>query len=479
MMSLTPRWAIVLLLSVGLVAHVEGQRQRQNRGGGSRQPVQTTAHLDVPAHPFDVILGRPTATSVTASVMWYDDTEGFLAYGTQAGKLDARTPSRAFKKGEPAEIVMPGLRPDTRYYYQVQSARTSGGESTFHTARPSGSAFSFTVTADSHLDDRTDPAVYQQTLANALADKPDFHVDLGDTFMTDKHASRENAARQYLAQRYFFGQLAQSVPLLLALGNHDGEKPRGRNGSPDDMAAWANALRTRYFPNPVPGDFYSGNGTRSAAGAFLENYYAWEWGGALFVVLDPFRSGQPRGGQRDNWTTSLGLEQYRWLTRTLEGSKARFRFVFVHNLVGGADDQGRGGAEEAAFYEWGGKNADGTEGFAAHRPGWTMPIHQLFVKHGVSIVFHGHDHFYAKQDLDGIVYQEVPQPGNPGSETAPRSAAEYGYRGGILLGGSGHMRMTVKPDAVTAEYVRVSGPQNGRTNGAGGQVAHSYSVSPR
>lgn len=33
-----------------------------------------------------------------------------------------------------------------------------------------GGTFTFTITADSHLDEHTDPALYQRTLANALAD---------------------------------------------------------------------------------------------------------------------------------------------------------------------------------------------------------------------------------------------------------------------------------------------------------------------
>lgn len=69
------RWYVVALLCVGLVAHVAGQRQ--GRAGGSRQPVQTTSRLAVPARPFDVILGRPTANSVTVSVLWYEDAEAF------------------------------------------------------------------------------------------------------------------------------------------------------------------------------------------------------------------------------------------------------------------------------------------------------------------------------------------------------------------------------------------------------------------
>jgi hypothetical protein len=68
---------------------------------GSRQPVQTSPSNDVPAHPFDVILARPTANSVTLSVLCYEDAEGGIAYGKQAGQLTSTTPRRQFKKGEP------------------------------------------------------------------------------------------------------------------------------------------------------------------------------------------------------------------------------------------------------------------------------------------------------------------------------------------------------------------------------------------
>ncbi|MEI7899780.1 MAG: hypothetical protein WCK89_05975 [bacterium] len=46
--------------------------------------------------------------------------------------------------------------------------------------------FTFTLTADSHLDENTDREMYQRTLAHAAADNPVFHSDLGDTFMTEK-----------------------------------------------------------------------------------------------------------------------------------------------------------------------------------------------------------------------------------------------------------------------------------------------------
>ena len=440
-----------VLLWVVLTASA-AEDQPAHKGGGSRQPVMSSPCNDVPAHPFDLVLGRPTGDSVTLSVLAYQDTEGCIAYGTQRANYTQQTPRRLFMKDEPAELVLGALRPDTQYYYQFRGGGTNSAENSFHTQRPPGGAFTFTITADSHLDEHTSPAVYRQTLANALADAPDFHIDLGDTFMSEKHPSRESAARQYLAQRFYFDQLCRSAPLFLVLGNHDGESPRGRGDATDSLAVWSNAMRKRYFPNPVPDNFYTGDATKHPEAGLLQDYYAWTWGDALFVVLDPFWYTQQQRGQHDNWKRTLGIEQYQWLQRTLENSRAKFNFVFIHHLVGGLDNQCRGGSEAAPFFEWGGRNLDGTDGFKEHRPGWPLPIHQLLVLNHVNIVFHGHDHLYAKQELDGIVYQECPQPGDPKGSTL--SAAEYGYANGVLLGSSGHLRVEVGSQQANVLYIR-------------------------
>ena len=67
------------------------------------------------------------------------------------------------------------------------------------------------------------------------------------------------------------------------------------------------------------------------------------------------------------------------------------------------------------------------------------------------------------QDLDGIVYQLVPQPGHP--KGSSRNAAEYGYKSGVILGGSGHLRVTVAANNAQVDYVRVDK-----------SVAHSYKI---
>jgi len=438
----------------------------------------STFNVTVPAHAVDLILARPEKNSITVSVLAYQDTAGFVAYGTQPGNYTGQTPVQALKKGVPVEVAITSLQPDTGYYYQWCSRSggdallTNSAEYSFHTARAAGSKFVFTLTADAHLDEHTSAAVYCQTLAHIRADKPDFHIDLGNLFMTDKHAGRDEAAAQYLAQRWYLGQIG--TPLFLALGTHDGESSRYDDGTADCLAVWSNLMRKRYFPNPVPDDFYSGNDTPKPHCGVLQNYYAWEWGDALFVVLDPFGNSVQQRGGRDGWAWSLGQEQYKWLEQTLAHSHAKCKFVFIHNLLMG-DPAARGGVEVAMLNEWGGKNADGSDGFAQHRPGWDMPVHQLLVRNHVAVVFKAHDNFFARQELDGVVYQMIPQPSFAGTDRM-RDLAAYGYKRGTFLGNSGHVRVSVSPDKVRVEYVRTYLPEDATAPHPDGEVGFAYEI---
>ncbi len=383
--------------------------------------------------------------------------DAFITYGN-----GLKTDAAKLGPGMPQSLVMGGLKSDTTYSYQL-TYRRSGTEAmqdvvrSFHTQRAASSSFSFVMQADSHLDNNTDVRVYQQTLSNMLADKPDFMIDLGDTTMVDKFGRfYTRSESQYKAQRYYMGRIAHSVPIFMVLGNHDGER-----GSDPEMSDWSLKQRHTYFPNPTDrNDKHS--------------YFAFEWGNALFIGLDPFWSTSKRGAS--GWDMTLGETQYRWLTKTLTSSKAPMRFVFIHHLVGGLGRDVRGGAKPAAYMEWGGQNADGSEGFRQNRPGWEMPIHELFVKNRVNIVFHGHDHLFVKEELDGIIYQEVPQPGHSSGGT--RSAEEYGYTG-VILGSSGHVRVTVNEKEAKVDYVRSIVPGVTRADLENASVEHSYKIKPR
>ncbi|MFN7828997.1 MAG: metallophosphoesterase [Acidobacteriota bacterium] len=443
---------------------------------------QVTLHkTDVPAHPWDIVLARPTDTSVAASLMIYRDATVSIEYGTGRGLYSRQTLPLNFKAGLPAAIELGNLTPNTRYYYRLRISGPAANtdevspEYTFTTARPPGSSFVFAMQADSHLDENTEPAIYARAVENMLADGVDFVVDLGDTFMNDKYSpDYKEAEKQYLAQRYYFGLVGHSAHWFLALGNHDGEQGRYLNGTVDNMTIWSNRLRKSHFPNPVPNSFYTGNTAPDPLAGPIENYFAWQWGDAHFIVLDPFWVTK-RTGQSDGWAWTLGRAQYDWLTRTLAESTSRYKFVFLHHLIGGRDNSQRGGIEAAKYFEWGGHNLTDVNEFAVKRPGWAMPIHQLLVRHRVSAVFHGHDHLYVKQDLDGIVYQEVPQPGYPRFNQA-NSAADYGYVNGTILGSPGHLRVTVTPERARVDLVRPVLPKDETASRRNREIGHSFEI---
>lgn len=305
--------------------------------------------------------------------------------------------------------------------------------------------FSFAIQADSHLDEKTDINLYKQTLQNIVAEKPSLLMDLGDTFMSEKFAKTQPEVEQRdIEAKSYFDSLG-SIPLYLVTGNHDGESGwDGVNGQ-NNILTWARDARLKYFPAT---ETLSGNRVTA-------NYYSFTKGDAQFIILDPFTYSTIKAkGDDDGWNYTLGKTQYDWFKKTLEDSSAKYKFVFIHNLVGGYTKDARGGAEAAKFFEWGGYSPDGSYDFDKNRPGWGKPIQQLMVDNKVTALFHGHDHFYAKQSLDGIIYQLVPQPGTPGNSVG--DAAKYMYTEGTFLPSAGYLRVVVSATKVVVEYLQTS-----------------------
>jgi hypothetical protein len=432
------------------------------------------------------LLARPTDTSITINIVPDETIEYYCEYGTAPGVYSAQTATATATADQPHQVVINGLDPNTRYYYRMQY-RTGGDpwvarpEHSFHTQRARGSTFTFTIISDSHMNGGGgNVSLYEQTLENVAEDNPDFHLDLGDTFWMDGVSTAAVANQRYLAQRQWMGTISHSAAIFVATGNHENEEGWNFDDANSKALLSVNA-RKRYYPSPITDGFYSGNDDTLAAidGDHLrEDYYAWEWGDALFVVIDPFQytmikpySGTAGGEDDDEtvigdrWDWTLGQQQFNWFKQTLEDSDATFKFVFAHHVTGGTYDYVRGGAEAAPYFEWGGQNWDGTWGFNTERPGWgDDPIHQLMIDNGVGAFFHGHDHEYAYEVRDGVVYQLVPQPGNTGYgfnlylESDPYTE--------VVLPSPGHLRVTVSPSQATVDYVATST----------GTVNYSYSI---
>ncbi|MFN9895351.1 MAG: metallophosphoesterase [Acidobacteriota bacterium] len=429
------------------------------------------------------LLGRVTNTSVTINLAPAEPLEFYFEYGAAPKTYPERTTPATATADAPVHTLIDKLQPNTRYYYRLRyrtpgaAAYAEGPERTFHTQRPRGATFRFALQFDPHMDENSDANVYQRTLANQLAAAPDFLIDLGDTFMSDKQQPLNEKAviDRVRLMRTFYDQIGHSVPLFLSLGNHEGEWGRNLNGTPNNVAVWDTLWRKKYYPNPSAGSFFSGDTRVEPFVGLREAYYAFEWGDALFVILDPYWNRPAPPEQSGDWSLTLGRAQYDWLQQTLEASSASFKFVFAHNLIGGRDLNGpmRGGVETAKYLEWGGYQLDDSWGFDRARPGWPMPIHQLLATHNVTAFFHGHDHLYARQELDGVIYQEGPQPSARNFNLGTR-AIDYSYTSGTVLGGTGYLLVEVSPGEVKTQYIQTWLPTQETATRPNGLVADTW-----
>jgi hypothetical protein len=454
--------------------------------------------------------------------------EAFVEYGTAPGQYPDKTTTVKGASGEPFEIAIAPLDANTRYYYRLRSHAPgatpfdAGAEQTFVTQRAAGSTFTFGVQGDSHperANNMYDADLYVRTMTHVRDERPDLYFMLGDDFSIERLIAQQSVSQQtvdavYAQQRPFVGLFTGSTSLFLVIGNHEEAGKVLLDDTATSPPVLAGIARTKFFPLPAPDAFYSGDAEPVEHVGLPRDYYAFTWGDALFVALDFYwhssiqvdaapggrgggaggggggRGGGGRGGAvgggarggnagraaaggngRDLWQVTLGDAQYAWLKKTLETSTARYKFVFAHHVLG----TGRGAIEDADFYEWGGQDRRGVSQFKDKRPNWELPIHQLMVKTGVTIFFQGHDHLFARQEKDGIIYQETPNPAD-NTYTAFNKDA---YLSGDILPNAGHLRVTVSPEDVRVEYVRSYLPTDATAAHKDGEVAFSYTVKPR
>ncbi len=133
---------------------------------------------------YNVLLGRPTATSVTVNGIFDQSGAVYFEYGKTSGNYNSgQTSTLTATSGEPVETVISGLDPDTRYYYRARFQPSgnplwaAGTEYIFQTQRVKNETYKFTITSDSHLGETFSgitPARYEQTTMNIAADNPDF-----------------------------------------------------------------------------------------------------------------------------------------------------------------------------------------------------------------------------------------------------------------------------------------------------------------
>ena len=180
------------------------------------------------------------------------------------------------------EVVIDGLKPETKYFWRVVSQLDTGEElasehASFRTNVKDSSAFSFVLFSDS----QNNPEVWGKVTTLGWLERPNFALHAGDLVDRGGHMP------DWLVDFFPPAQdLMTRVPMYTILGNHE-----------DDDANYY-----RYFHNPPP-----------------EYYYTFNYGNAQFFLVDT------------NRPVSEGSEQYVWLEQELAKSTATWKFVVHHH----------------------------------------------------------------------------------------------------------------------------------------------------
>jgi 3',5'-cyclic AMP phosphodiesterase CpdA len=233
-------------------------------------------------------------------------------------------------------------------------------------------------------DNRSGHEIYSKIVALIVERKPDFVVNTGDMIKAPGNKKEWTA----------FWEMSKPItaPYFLTVGNHDAyAKVRGSEETYKQQV-------------DQPGN---------------ELYYSFTAGNSLFIVLDSYLAGEEK---------KIAGEQLAWLEGVLANSSRKHVFVFLHHPLYTDPAKGQHANDSLDKYP---ENRD--------------KLQALFAKHGVTAVFAGHEHYYHRRTVDGILHIIT------GGGGAPLHAREED-------GGFHHfIRMTIDGNSVAGEVVDVNG----------------------
>ena len=432
-------------------------------------------------------LFRPTGSGCTVHWVSKAEVEARVLAGREPGELAL---VREFSASGPADVVIEGFTPDSDVFLQCQFRRKGDRKwihrpvRRMHTARPPGTSFRVALIADSHMYACLQNAQAMRNVHKsgeaAFGDKPDFSIFLGDEAGIHTREAHFGPTTQNLAferwrlWRITMAPLLAGCPSYFVLGNHEGEAGYYQRftakGRPAHLQRWGTIARKRYCLNPLPNTYPEGGenegwrglqrfaatgGAEEGNCSPLQNYFAWTWGDALFVVLDVQRYTNigKREGPMDPQEWTLGGRQLRWFEQVLTSSRARWKFVIGHHVVGGSDC-------DASCYFRKTTAAYGRGGGRYALVGEQARITKIMRRAGAQFFLYGHDHVFAHQQADGIHFvccgrtswlqpQWWDQDGwiEAYGDTAARNPNDF-------YAAIGFARLSVSPEQVKIEYIR-------------------------
>ncbi|MFI5295777.1 MAG: metallophosphoesterase [Thermodesulfovibrionales bacterium] len=245
-----------------------------------------TVFAGIKKGPYLVYEGSNTSMAV----LWQTDAteSNIIHWGTDTTYSLGQAPSTEYGDHQ-HKVVIPGLHPNTKYYYKVDGY----GLGSFHTA-PDSSAKSVKIL--SYGDTRSRPESQELVVARmrvAYASDPAFQsivLHSGDWVSGD--------GESYWTSQFFVNTNPQmhafqsEVPIEGVRGNHEG----------------AGTYFKKYFPYPYVNSFY----------------WSFDYGPVHIVVLDQYVSYSP------------GSAQYNWLINDLASTTKPWKILMFHEPAWGA-----------------------------------------------------------------------------------------------------------------------------------------------
>ena len=270
-------------------------------------------------------------TGESAVVCWAT-LDGKSSYAGPDGKI------QFINRYNHHEMLIPNLKPNTEYSYDIFGNSDSAGCGTFRTFPEKRVTFKFAVIGDT----RSRPKVHASHIKSIIEENPLFVLNTGD--LVGNGLKIENWETFFNLNR----ELMQTIPYFTAIGNHEKD--------------------AEYYY-----DFFNLPGN--------ERYYAFSVGDALFIALDTegVDYQTPDYIKKENreyfWTNHelpYFIKQKEWLKHTLDLHKdAGFIFVYFHQPLFSVK---KSRVEETKM----------------RRAFWG----DIFEHNNVQAVFNGHDHHY-------------------------------------------------------------------------------------
>ncbi len=291
----------------------------------------------------------------------------------------------------------------------------------------------------------------EHAMRDIVEQDPDAIIDMGDSW----YADAATATRSWVPMGcQMMSPLFRTAPYYLVLGNHEAEGPWNQAAGTQNDQKKNTICRKAVIPNPTSTTYseggesqvpntngisngagwatqagwipaltagenpltYYNNSIRESAnklgvsGQALENYYAFTWGDALWVVLDSDRYSLNSADDQTTGsypTNSLGTSQLAWLETTLAASTATWKFVLSHRLLGGLP-----GKPNTCDTNWwyargsGASVAPSTASSDSRTEEWTL--HQLLQQYNVTAYISSHDHVFGHSRTGSVNYLKVP-----------------------------------------------------------------------